>query len=79
MPIKRQNMTTYLITSWILNIPKGDHIMVVGEGLIKMGKDLRLVGIQEGSIPQLMRSMGANEGARGRMISWHCDKSKWVK
>ena len=64
-------MATYLITSWILGIPKRDHVTMVSKGLIKTSKDFHLIGVQEGGIPQLMRSMGADEGARGRMISWH--------
>ena len=45
--------------------------MMVSKGLIKTGKDFHLIGVQEGGVPQLMRSMGVDEGARGRMISWH--------
>ena len=81
--MKGQDTAMHLITSWILKVPKGDHIMVVSKSLIKTGKNLHLTGVQEGSIPHLVRDVRSKSRRMRRFrvrvrgtISWHVKDSK---
>ena len=62
LSIKGQDTATYLVPRRVLDPVEWDHITVVSSSHIEACKDLGLVAIQVGGVPQLTRDVGKKGG-----------------